>query len=184
MKYQRVVEKNGSWTRVDRPRDFDDTPPTLAPNKGKWVPILVDVKPTPSATQLLRSEQEFTANHVKMVHTLVDKTAEQIAQDEEAAAQGATEAALATAIREFEEETNPYKASYSQVEIDSFHKQEAQAIAWTADNTAPTRMLDAIIAESGETKQALVTRILLKAGLLEDAIGAAIGKKQKKSKAV
>ena len=87
-----------------------------------------------------------------------------------------------TAISEFIEEAAAMKSGYSQAEIDSWSTQEAEAIAWTLDNTAETPLLDAILSESGDTKLVLATTINGKAAALKVGVGKAIGKKQKKIK--
>ena len=70
-------------------------------------------------------------------------------------------------VQEFEAETAAMTASYSQAEIDTFSTQEAEAVAYTADNTAPTPLLDAIVSESGEVKASLISKVLIKAAALK-----------------
>tara|TARA_R100001377_G_scaffold83171_1_gene64316 strand:- start:896 stop:1315 length:420 start_codon:yes stop_codon:yes gene_type:complete len=84
------------------------------------------------------------------------------------------------AILEFEEETAAMTADYSQAEIDTFSTQEAEAAAYTADNQAPTPLLDAIISESEDTKADLVAAIIGNAASLKVGAGKAIGRKKKK----
>lgn len=87
------------------------------------------------------------------------------------------------AVKEFEAETAAMTSSYSQAEIDTFSTQEAEAKAWSFNDTAPTPLLDAIISESGVTKAEIVMAVLSKAEELKGAVGAAIGRKQKKQRA-
>lgn len=94
----------------------------------------------------------------------------------------ATQAAIDTASQEFVAETAAMTASYSQAEIDTFSTQEAEAIAWSFDDTAPTPLLDAIISESGVTKAELVMSVVVKAATLKVAVGAAIGRKKMKQR--
>lgn len=100
-----------------------------------------------------------------------------------AAPERAKQAAIDLAISEFEAETAAMTASYSQAEIDTFSTQEAEAKAWSFNDTAPTPLLDAIISESGVTKAEIVMTVLNKAAALKVAVGAAIGRKQKKQRA-
>ena len=93
------------------------------------------------------------------------------------------QAAIDTAIREFEAEAAAISEGYSQAEIDTFSTQEAEAKAWSFNDTAPTPLLDAIISESGVTKAEIVMTVLNKAAALKAAVGAAIGRKKKKQKA-
>ena len=85
-------------------------------------------------------------------------------------------------IKAFIYETNKIKEGYTQAEIDTFPTQEAEANAYAADNAAPTPLLDAILAESGDTKTALVAKIQTNAAAMKVAVGKAIGRKQKKEK--
>jgi hypothetical protein len=71
------------------------------------------------------------------------------------------------------------KAGYTEDEIKSWDKQEAEARAWFADNTAPTPLLDGIVFESGEAKEALVANIIAKADAYAAAFGKALGRKRK-----
>lgn len=72
------------------------------------------------------------------------------------------------------------RGAYTQEEIDTFGIQEAEAAAWTNDASAPTPLIDGIIAHNGRTKADQVARILSKAAAYKAAVGAAIGRKQSK----
>ena len=63
-------------------------------------------------------------------------------------------------------------------ERDTFHKQLAEAQAWTADPLTLTPLLDAIIAHSGEAKAELAAAIIANSAALEAAVGALLGKKR------
>lgn len=68
---------------------------------------------------------------------------------------------------------------YTREEIDTWPVQEAEANAWTADNTATTPLLDAMVANRpGIDKPTLVSRILTNSGNYKAFSGAVIGKKQ------
>ena len=82
----------------------------------------------------------------------------------------------------FLSEVDAMTAGYSQTEIDTFPTQEAEALAFTADAEAPTPLLDALVSESGETKDDLVVSINAKAALLKVAVGKALGRKRFKLK--
>lgn len=70
------------------------------------------------------------------------------------------------------------RSEYLPEERETWGTQLEQAKAWDADNAAPTPMLDAMVAASGQDKADLVARILAKAAAYEVAVGAALGKKQ------
>jgi len=67
---------------------------------------------------------------------------------------------------------------YPQYERDSWDIQEAEAIAYKADDTASTPLIDGIVAARGCDKSELVDKILEKAGLFKQAIGYTIGQRQ------
>lgn len=76
-------------------------------------------------------------------------------------------------------EVSVIQNDYTQAEINTFPIQEAEANAYSADNTAPTPLLDAIVAASLEPKADLVARILIKAAEFKTTVGTAIGNKNK-----
>jgi len=82
---------------------------------------------------------------------------------------------------ELEAEGTVIKGGYTQIEIDSFPTQLEEALAWTANKSASTVMIDAIISESGDDKADLVARILTKSLYFKAAVGKAIGRKQRKT---
>lgn len=69
-------------------------------------------------------------------------------------------------------------SGYPQNEIASWPKQEAEARAWLADNTAPTPWIDGAANARGITKQELVTLIIANADALAPLHGALTGKRQ------
>jgi len=93
-----------------------------------------------------------------------------------------TQDAIDLALSDFLAEAAVVQDDYTQAEINTFPTQEAEAVAYTADNTANTPLLDALILESGEAKADLVARVTVKAAALKAAMGAAIGRKAKKQK--
>lgn len=84
--------------------------------------------------------------------------------------------------RQLKIEMAAIREGYTQEEIDTFPVQEAEAAAWQANNNAATPMIDGIIAENGRGKADQVARILGKATIYKDAVGRAIGRKQKKER--
>ena len=68
---------------------------------------------------------------------------------------------------------------YPQYERDSWDIQEAEAVAYKADDTVATPLIDGIVAARGCDKAELVDKILEKASLFKAAIGYTIGNRQK-----
>lgn len=69
-------------------------------------------------------------------------------------------------------------AGYPQTEIDSFYRQEKEALAWQADNSIETPMLTQIAKIRGVPFGVLVQKVLEKSNQFAIAIGAIIGKRQ------
>jgi hypothetical protein len=70
-------------------------------------------------------------------------------------------------------------AGYPEREQQTFPKQEQEARAFTANASAATPMIDALVANRGIDKAELVTRIITKADLFAQYSGAVIGYRQK-----
>lgn len=69
-------------------------------------------------------------------------------------------------------------APYPQAELLTFDKQEAEARAWLADNTAPTPLLSALAAGRGIPLDELAGRIIAKADAFAAVSGFVIGQRQ------
>lgn len=85
-------------------------------------------------------------------------------------------------IRRIADKTDRLKADvlvgYPQAEIDSFYRQEAEARAWQADNTADTSMLSAIATARGVPLAILAVKVIEKADAVSVIMGKLIGKRQ------
>ncbi|MBN6079902.1 hypothetical protein [Aggregatibacter actinomycetemcomitans] len=68
---------------------------------------------------------------------------------------------------------------YPETEIDSFYRQEKEALAWQADKTAETPMLTKIAEKRGVPFEILVKKVIEKASLFAGAIGDIIGLRQR-----
>jgi hypothetical protein len=81
--------------------------------------------------------------------------------------------------QKFKAAMSPVTSLYTAEEIASFPTQEPEALAWQADNTAPTPLIDLIVAERASVdKPTLVQRIIDNAADYKTVAGPAIGKKQ------
>ena len=69
-------------------------------------------------------------------------------------------------------------SSYPKREVDTFTKQEREAVAWLADNTAPTPFVDGMLVTRNIEKAELMNRIIAKADAFADATGQLTGKRQ------
>lgn len=69
-------------------------------------------------------------------------------------------------------------AGYPQTEIESFYRQEKEALAWMADNKVDTPMLKQIARVRGVPFEVLVEKVIEKASQFAVAIGVIIGQRQ------
>lgn len=67
---------------------------------------------------------------------------------------------------------------YPQTEIESFYRQEKEALAWQADNNADTPMLKQVAKVRGISFEVLVQKVIEKSSQFALAIGEIIGKRQ------
>jgi len=157
-------------------------------------PVLITPKPeTTGYTTAVRdgATQDANGNWVqawKIVDMFADYTDDEgvvhTKAEQEAAYQAKLDAeAKASAIAQinqtFEEEIAVIKSGYTEDEIKSWLQQAAEAAAYQADATAPTPLLDAIIATRGGTKDDLATKIATNAAAYAYVFGEALGRKQK-----
>ena len=73
---------------------------------------------------------------------------------------------------------NGLLAGYPQTEIESFYRQEKEALAWKADNKADTPMLKQVAMVRGVPFDVLVEKVIEKASQFAVAIGLIIGQRQ------
>jgi hypothetical protein len=78
----------------------------------------------------------------------------------------------------FEQSMQQITGGYPASETSSWAKQETEARAYIADNTAPAPLLDALAATRGVAKADLVSRIIAKADLFAAVSGQLIGHRQ------
>lgn len=74
----------------------------------------------------------------------------------------------------------PITSAYPIAERDTWVNQEAEAVAWTANNQAPTPMLGAIAAARGQAIADVVQGVLTKASAFKALAGATFGKRKAK----
>lgn len=73
---------------------------------------------------------------------------------------------------------NGLLVGYPQTEIESFYRQEKEALAWQADRNTPTPMLEQIARVRGVPFEVLVEKVIEKASQFAVAIGVIIGQRQ------
>lgn len=73
---------------------------------------------------------------------------------------------------------NSLLAGYPQTEIESFYRQEKEALAWQADHNTPTPMLSQIARVRGVPLDMLISKVIEKSAQFAVAIGIIIGQRQ------
>ena len=73
---------------------------------------------------------------------------------------------------------NGLLAGYPQTEIESFYRQEKEALAWQADHNTPTPMLSQIARVRGVPLDLLIEKVIEKSAQFAVAIGIIIGQRQ------
>ena len=73
---------------------------------------------------------------------------------------------------------NSLLAGYPQTEIESFYRQEKEALAWQADHNTPTPMLSQIARVRGVPLEVLISKVIEKSAQFAVAIGIIIGQRQ------
>lgn len=73
---------------------------------------------------------------------------------------------------------NSLLVGYPQTEIESFYRQEKEALAWQADHNTPTPMLSQIAQNRGVPFGILVEKVIEKSSQFAVAIGIIIGQRQ------
>lgn len=73
---------------------------------------------------------------------------------------------------------NGLLAGYPQTEIESFYRQEKEALAWQADHNTPTPMLSQIARVRGVPLEMLIEKVIEKSSQFAVAIGIIIGQRQ------
>ena len=73
---------------------------------------------------------------------------------------------------------NSLLAGYPQTEIESFYRQEKEALAWQADHSTSTPMLSQIARVRGVPLEVLISKVIEKSAQFAVAIGIIIGQRQ------
>ena len=73
---------------------------------------------------------------------------------------------------------NSLLVGYPQTEIESFYRQEKEALAWQADHNTPTPMLSQIARVRGVPLDVLIEKVIEKSAQFAVAIGIIIGQRQ------
>lgn len=131
----------------------------IADNTGN--PVLIE--PQPSAAHVLNldtltweiSAEKQSALFVQQKESLLNKLADKADQLK-----------------------NGLLVGYPQTEIESFYRQEKEALAWQADHNTPTPMLSQIARVRGVPLDLLIEKVIEKSAQFAMAIGIIIGQRQ------
>lgn len=124
-------------------------------------PVLVE--PQPSSAHVLNHDSlQWEISAEKQVELFIDKK----------------NRLLATLANKADALKSGLLVGYPQTEIESFYRQEKEALAWQADNKADTPMLKQIARVRGVPFDVLVGKVIEKASQFAVAIGVIIGQRQ------
>nr|DAR77897.1 MAG TPA: hypothetical protein [Caudoviricetes sp.] len=88
------------------------------------------------------------------------------------------ETLLTTLANRADQLKNGLLVGYPQTEIESFYRQEKEALAWQADHNTPTPMLSQIARVRGVPLEMLIEKVIEKSAQFAVAIGIIIGQRQ------
>lgn len=125
------------------------------------VPVLVDTQPS-AAHELNLETLQWTISKEKQDALFVKEK----------------EALLNRLADKADEIKTNLLVGYPQTEIESFYRQEKEALAWQADNKVDTPMLKQIARVRGVPFEVLVEKVIEKASQFAVAIGVIIGQRQ------
>ena len=152
-----VPEDESLYFALDVESDDELAQKTPVLHKGKLV--LVDKQPTPAhewdGKDWVIPPEKQTALFAQQKEGLLNKLADKADQLK-----------------------NSLLAGYPQTEIESFYRQEKEAIAWQADHNTPTPMLSQIARVRGVPLEVLIEKVIEKSAQFAVAIGIIIGKRQ------
>lgn len=86
---------------------------------------------------------------------------------------------LAEINNKYEVATSALVSTYPDIELLTFDKQESEARAWKADNSAGTPFLDGLALARGIDKAELVDRVIIKAESFQTAVATLTGLRQR-----
>lgn len=125
------------------------------------VPVLVDQQPS-AAHELNLETLQWTISKEKQNALFIEEK----------------EALLNRLADKADEIKTNLLVGYPQTEIESFYRQEKEALAWQADNKVETPMLKQIARVRGVPFEVLVEKVIEKASQFAVAIGVIIGQRQ------
>jgi len=131
-----------------------------------------NVKPEITVMQAYgQPERSVTDDAVTYTYPVIERDPAEVLEEQRAAA-------MMRVNSGYEAEMNEILRQYPQAETLTWDKQEREARAWSADDTALTPYVDAIAEGRDMDKAELVTRIVAKADAWIQASGLATGKRQ------
>ena len=159
-----------SWKTSNIIRRYDNSyvipyagfPEYHVPNAGEWAALWADI-------------DAYAQGHPEQV---TDEPAPPQPTEAELLERTKT-SKLAEINAAYEAATSALVSTYPQTELLTFDKQEAEARAWTEDNSAETPLVDALAAGRTMAKAELVRRIVAKADAFAVAVGYYTGQRQK-----
>lgn len=158
-------DNNGQWVKVESQTEIDEISLSITGGGSVWIEdgkIKCSGKaPSPfhvfsMATKSFElSKEKQTALFTQQKESLLNKLADKADQLK-----------------------NGLLTGYPQTEIESFYRQEKEALAWQADHSTPTPMLSQIARVRGVPLDMLISKVIEKSAQFAVAIGIIIGQRQ------
>ena len=183
-----IKVQNNTATRVALPpflrglsqsdlADLSWTDPPLGVQDAAWWPEVNESPPLPD--EFHRYGDETLTPDAERCVVVVTREVVPISDEEKAVMlERAKERALQRINDGYTAELGAILRDYPDAETKTWDKQESEARAYQADNSAPTPLIDAIAAARDMDKAELVQRVIAKADAWIALSGAATGKRQ------
>ena len=158
-------DNNGQWVKVESQTEIDEISLSITGGGEVWV----------EDGKIKCSGKAPSPSHV---FNLATKSFELSKEKQTALLAQQKEGLLNKLADKADQLKNSLLAGYPQTEIESFYRQEKEALAWQADHNTPTPMLAQIAHVRGVPLDMLIEKVIEKSAQFAVAIGMIIGQRQ------
>lgn len=158
-------DNNGQWVKVESQAEIDEISLSITGGGEVWV----------EDGKIKCSGKAPSPSHV---FNLATKSFELSKEKQTALLAQQKEGLLNKLADKADQLKNSLLAGYPQTEIESFYRQEKEALAWQADHNTPTPMLAQIAHVRGVPLDMLIEKVIEKSAQFAVAIGMIIGQRQ------
>ena len=158
-------DNNGQWVKVDSQTEIDEISLSITGGGAVWI----------ENGKIKCSGKAPSPFHV---FSMATKSFELSKEKQTTLFAQQKEGLLNKLANKADQLKNSLLAGYPQTEIESFYRQEKEALAWQADHNSPTPMLSQIARVRGVTLEILIEKVIEKSAQFAVAIGIIIGQRQ------